>query len=363
MATVLDEPMREFHSGIHNENTRAIYQRNLEYFFRDMQTTPEAFVKLTTEKQLSIVGEYMGLLHGKITANTIRSRYAALKNFCVMNKLFETKEYLYFEKKLPKLSLKDDRLPTKEELNLLFYRLRPQGRRLFKLLLESAIRIEGASELKESDFEPLPDHGICKITVYSGGEAEYFTFCSMETYNEITSKKGKRLFPKLGGTRAILYRGWKSAGVKVEFSSNHVFRKLFKTNAERSGAKSVWIELLMGHKIGLDKHYLRENMDDIIAAYKQIMPYLSINGNGDKQKQQTEFEAMKAQIEELSREKESQKKKYAVMEGYMKLSNHMAMQHDGKADILHCSECKELGKNFTNYLAASTDGKLKIVMD
>ncbi len=285
MTTITTEPMNEFNGAIHNEKTRALYKRNLSYFFKHISTTPKGFVKLGDKKQTLLIDTYINDLKSlveqkKLEANTVRSRYAPVKLFCQMNDILVN--FAKFEKKLPSVETHKERLPTNAEIKSLYDNCRKQGRALLRLLLETGMRIEGASDLTIKDFEPIDDT-ICKVTVYRNSKDEYPTFCSMPTFELVKqyAKSEKRIFPRLGGCRAILYRAWKRAGVKVDFPSNHFARKWFKTNAERSGAKSLWIEALMGHAVGLNRNYMRENFNDIVEAYRKILPYLSLSGNGN----------------------------------------------------------------------------------
>ena len=60
----------------------------------------------------------------------------------------------------------------------------------------------------------------------------------------------------------------KKAGVKTsEAMRSHAFRKGFKSICEQSGMKSINIEMLMGHNIGVSGHYYRPAESDILEDY------------------------------------------------------------------------------------------------
>ena len=47
----------------------------------------------------------------------------------------------------------------------------------------------------------------------------------------------------------------------------HAFRKGFQSICEQSGMKSINIEMLMGHNIGVSGHYYRPAASDILDEY------------------------------------------------------------------------------------------------
>ena len=48
---------------------------------------------------------------------------------------------------------------------------------------------------------------------------------------------------------------------------SHAFRKGFKSICEQSGMKSINVEMLMGHNIGVSGHYYRPAEADILEDY------------------------------------------------------------------------------------------------
>jgi hypothetical protein len=60
----------------------------------------------------------------------------------------------------------------------------------------------------------------------------------------------------------------KRSGVKTsEAMRSHAFRKGFKSICERSGMKSINVEMLLGHNIGVSGHYYRPADSDILEDY------------------------------------------------------------------------------------------------
>ena len=58
------------------------------------------------------------------------------------------------------------------------------------------------------------------------------------------------------------------AGVKSKrIMRSHAFRKAYKSICEQSGMKSINVEMLMGHDIGVSGHYYRPAESDILEDY------------------------------------------------------------------------------------------------
>lgn len=79
----------------------------------------------------------------------------------------------------------------------------------------------------------------------------------------------------------------------------HSLRKWFYSKAISCGMAPNYVELLLGHNIGLDQHYLRADLEKLASEYKKIEPSLTFLGaaNGETratvQRQQTELEQMR----------------------------------------------------------------------
>jgi hypothetical protein len=68
-------------------------------------------------------------------------------------------------------------------------------------------------------------------------------------------------------------RGW-------EYSL-HSLRKTFKTVLQNAGMDGLMIELLMGHDIGIEKHYYKPRIEEIAKEWKKYEKYLLVNfGSG-----------------------------------------------------------------------------------
>ena len=75
------------------------------------------------------------------------------------------------------------------------------------------------------------------------------------------------------GVRTKLENGIK----RHEFQADHRFRKWFKTRCELAGMKSINIEILMGHSIGISDSYYRATENEILQDYLKSMDFLTIH--------------------------------------------------------------------------------------
>ena len=71
---------------------------------------------------------------------------------------------------------------------------------------------------------------------------------------------------------------FKKAGLENrEFKLCHGARKLFKSALEGAGMKSIVVEKLLGHSIGLDANYYRPSVEQLAAEYVRYQYVLFID--------------------------------------------------------------------------------------
>lgn len=124
----------------------------------------------------------------------------------------------------------------------------------------------------------------------------------------LKSSKVKRMIEDaLRGTgiRKALTEGKK----RHEFQADHGFRKFFKSTAERH-MKSLHVEMLMGHDVGLAENYYRPTEADLLTDYARAIPELTI------------FEHVQGpnaeKIEELEKEGMALRKEVTEIKGELK---------------------------------------------
>jgi hypothetical protein len=64
---------------------------------------------------------------------------------------------------------------------------------------------------------------------------------------------------------------------RYEFQTDHGFRKWFKTRCEIAGMKSINIEILMGHSVGISDSYYRITEKELQKDYLKAVDLLTIN--------------------------------------------------------------------------------------
>lgn len=135
-----------------------------------------------------------------------------------------------------------------------------------------------------------------KVQVYARTRDRYYTFCTPECakaineYQDYRRRCGelikdesplfRRQFSRFSINKPLpisqpsvmeaIDESLKKSGVKSSAKKvmrSHSFRKRFKTVCEQSGMKSINVELLLGHSIGVSNSYYRPAESDILEDY------------------------------------------------------------------------------------------------
>jgi integrase len=266
---------------------------------------------------------------GAISESTVSNYYKATKLFCEMNDL--TLNWKKIARGLPRgRRAANDRAPTADEIKkLLDYpdrRIRP----IVCIMASSGIRVGAWDELQwkhviaiKNDKEEII---AAKLTIYPGDREEYFTFVTPEAYfaledwmnfridngEEITEdswlmrdiwqttnmKYGARFglatnpkkLKSSAITRILERAAWEQGVRKVlpngckrhEWKVAHGFRKYYKSCTEFVGMKSLNIELLMGHDIGVSKSYYKPTEQELLKDYLNAVDQLTIIDDSKK---------------------------------------------------------------------------------
>jgi integrase len=255
----------------------------------------------------------------EISAATLRNFVKAIKLFCEMSDV--PVPWKKITRGLPKFrKFADDRAPTIEEIRKMIEYPDRRMKAILYVMSSSGIRLGAWDYLRWKDIVPIVKDGntiAARVTVYSGDEEEYYTFITSEAYFELEkwmqyrSEAGEAinkyswLMRQLWNTKQGYYHGvvteptqLKSTGIKrliertlwsqgirkksdlqhkrYEFQTNHGFRKWFKTRCELSGMKSINIEILMGHSIGISDSYYRVTEKELLDDYLKAVNFLTI---------------------------------------------------------------------------------------
>jgi integrase len=198
----------------------------------------------------------------------------------------------------------------------------------------SGIRLGAWDCLRWRHIEPIKKNGkivTAKIVVYTGDDEEYLSFITPEAYFQLEKwmEYRKDSGEKVDENSWVMRQLWntkeghyhhgrilestklKSSGIKrlledalwtqglrkksglkrnrYEFQTNHGLRKWFKTRCEQSGMKSINIETLMGHSIGISDSYYRITEKELMVDYLKAVSLLAINEDNVLQRQATEL--------------------------------------------------------------------------
>jgi hypothetical protein len=269
------------------------------------------------------------VLNKEITETTINNYVKPLKTFCDMNNIILN--WKYIRKGVPKGRKSAlDRIPEVSEVKKLLHasdiRLKP----IISVMLSSGIRVGAWDELKWKHVTPIKDEKneniiAAKLVVYPGDEEEYYTFITLEAWDylkewlDFRANHGENItgeswlmrdiwqitdLPTHGGQirlashpqkltvgaiKNIVYRALRSQqiikkldkengdGTRHEFKMMHGFRKAFKTICENAGMKSINIELLLGHNIGVSGSYYKPTEKEVLQDYLKAVDFLTIS--------------------------------------------------------------------------------------
>jgi hypothetical protein len=270
----------------------------------------------------------------EITPGTLRNYVKAIKLFCRMNRVNIFWDMI--SRSLPKVKqYANDRVPTVEEIKKLIEY--PDRRIKFIVLLSmsTGIRVGAWDYLRWKHITPIKnENGVliaAKLVVYAGEPEEYFTFMTPEAYTAVeewmefrasfgeeisgqswvlrntwqkvkpryTHRIGLAKYPKQfksTGIKTLVGRALQIQGIRPklvlangeknhDWKTLHGFRKFFKTQTERV-MKSLNVEILMGHDIGLANSYYRPAEQELLDDYIKAIDLLTVLNDKSKLEKQ-----------------------------------------------------------------------------
>ena len=266
----------------------------------------------------------------------------------------------------------NDRAPTLDEIKrVLAYpdrRIKP----IVSVMSSSGIRLSAWDYLKWKHIVPLSRNGrivAAKILVYAEDDDEYFSFISQEAFEaleewinyrkasgeeviseswlmrnlwDVTTPKGKGIVTipkklKATGIKRLIERALWAQGIRSqlgkgrrrhEFQADHGFRKWFKTRCESAGMRSINIETLMGHSIGLSDSYYRPTEEEILNDYLNAAAHALTLGNLHDMQEKLEELIVKTEDSDQNTKGQLEEKDQAIValsDQVMKLSGEIDM--------------------------------------
>ena len=332
--------LKQYFDSIAEEKTRTAYQYavanlgfDLNQYFIECKDTPN---KLKSEQFfISWISKNRSVL----APSTLKLRYSVIRSFLTYHDI--QLNWVKIRKSLPKQRKGNDRALRIEEIRVLFDNLDLRGKFILSLLASSGVRIGAFDYFKVRDVEPREEYGV--LTVYRGEAEEYTTFVSSECvdlFNQYMAERKRfgedvkpesplvrnRVSAKNQPTTQIqseslknwLALEWKRRGIKNGFKQTHGFRKLFKTALENAGMKTLFVEMLLGHDLGLHGNYIdsmdvKPQLEKLAVEYRNLQHVLWISealiAKTEVKKVETNVEA---QLEKLYEENAKLKRESAI---------------------------------------------------
>ncbi len=138
---------------------------------------------------------------------------------------------------------------------------------------------------------------------------------------------------------------------RYPFPTDHGFRKFFKTRCEIAGIKSINIENLLNHSIGISDSYYRLTENEILDDYLKAVKNLSIHKNDNailekeiedlREKNEKNESVIRGKLQEGKEEIKSLEQKYErYMESFKKKMESMVQQIFLKVNVEKVMERK-----------------------
>ena len=311
-----------------NPITRDPYERRLIKFLNTIKMTPDEFVNKAQMQPGEVEKKIISFVSsdneryekGEITAATVANALKAIRLLLEMNDV--TLNWKKIRRILPKARRYAlDRTPTLGEINEIIDAADFRGKALTLVLTSSGIREGAIQSLKVRDYAPIQQDGKLvagRLIVYNGAPERYLTFITpeasnaIEKYLEFRTEHGEKItndsplfrdkFDPIKGqyghgkkdakevvipmtapsVRQYYNRLLFSIGIRNEKKrrhdfSVHGFRKYFKTRAEQSAMKSINVEILMGHSVGISDSYYRPTENELLQDYVRATDALTIS--------------------------------------------------------------------------------------
>jgi len=356
-----NDPYQLFLDSIRTPSTKRRY-KNLLYTFlklipnqlyidslekkpkdREAKTLAKFFVELARadlDVASNVIAAYIKedkkqVEQGKISSQTVPNHIKPIKVMLDANRI--PIHWKSLNKLLPRRESKSkDRAYTREEIQKMLAVTNDITDKIIILLFSSGgFRLEAWDYFTWKDvifFKDGDSYKGASLLIYRGDPESYFTFITpeackaLELYRE-NWKADIGRYPKpddplIKSIRFPVIRRLNQKGVRKridkivsdiglrpplppdkkrhEVQLDHGFRKYFNTMLRRAKVDYLDKEDMMGHKVGLEKHYERYQEEDFerFPEYQKAIPFLTIS---DTERQEIEIKDQKEKITDLSK--------------------------------------------------------------
>ncbi len=359
------DPYQLFLDSIRHPSTKRRY-KNLLYTFlklipnqlyidslgktpkdREPKTLTTFFVDLArkdTELASNVIAAYIKedkkrVEEGKISSQTLPNHIKPIKALLDANRI--QIHWKSLNKLMPRRESKSkDRAYTREEIQKMLEVTNDITDKVIILLFSSGgFRLEAWDYFTWKDvifFKDGDSYKGASLLIYSGDPESYFTFITpeacraLELYRE-NWKADIGVYPKpddplIKSTRFPVIRRLNQKGVRKridkvvsdiglrptlplgkkrhEVQLDHGFRKYFNTMMRRAKVNYLDKEDMMGHSVGLERHYERYQEEDFerFPEYQKAIPFLTISDTERFRLKNQQMEAEKSELEKRERE-------------------------------------------------------------
>jgi len=396
---ISEDVYTNFVESMRSSETRRMYVRNLRKFLElipngifeehlgespksrkieDLATSFASLAKKDIKITKSIIKSYIKEIKkeveaGNLSPNTVTNRIKPIKALLTANEIDVS--WKLINKMFPREAKSEDRAYTRQEVQTMLEHSTDLIDKLIILMFSSAgFRLEAWDYFCWKDIILFQDENKnpkgAALRVYRGDPEEYWTFITPEAckilklYKEewksrflrypsdddplIAStrfdrperlhQKGIRARVDKIVTKVGLRNQLKKGQRRYEVKLDHGFRKYFNTMMRRAKVNYLDKEDMMGHKVGLEKHYERYQEEDFerFPEYQKAIPFLTVS---DDERIRLENEKLKK--EKLSdSEFKSQSKQFENLEKeFMKMKFDLAelLRKEGKKSKLNSS--------------------------
>lgn len=337
------------------------------YFLELAKTNPEIAGKIISQfvkNQVELVK------NGQMSPNTLPNHVKPIKAFLDSNNV--PLHWKSFYKLYPRAnSAADDRAYTREELQKMI-EASPDitDKLIIQMFSAGGFRLESWNYFTWKDviFFQNRDGSYrgAALLVYRGDPESYWTFLTPECCNTLSnyreiwrSQIGRYPKPDEPLIKAVKYptiRRLNALGVKKrlgkvvkaiglrpplppgkkrhEVPLDHGFRKYFNTMMRRAKVNYLDKEDMMGHQVGLERHYERYQEEDFerFPEYQKAIPFLTISEQEqlrlENQMLEKENEKLESRVEEVIKLREELKTEQQRVDEAMKLIEYFGKKFD-----------------------------------
>ena len=291
--------------GHKSKQTAIKYRNNFDHFLNFIRIHDlDVFLDLGKEAIQELVIKYILSMRDDVgkrySRSTVNTNVAAIVYFLESNDIELNKRKLrrYYPSDE---STNDDRPYTREEIAKILSVCDLREKAMILLMASSGVRIGALCSMQISDLTEVDFQGskLYKVQVYARTRDKYTAFTTSESYNaiqeylnfrkrygeELKDKPKSPLFRKhfnkedpfiinvpkglsdVSVKKAVDGVLKKSGAKTSECMRSHAWRKGFKSICEQSGMKSINVEMLLGHDIGVSGHYYRPAESDMLEDY------------------------------------------------------------------------------------------------